>query len=326
MNYPVLLGRLCAAVACASVVVALAAGCGSSKKSAGADRGAVTAPPGGGANSQVLAADLGSPPDAADPSRSPDGTPRGARMSVTHLDIYQLAVPLGAISRSEEFWKHIDEQQVDVGTYDLLRKNGWRVGTAPSTEWPYFRDIIDAYPASAKPHRLTAGLTGTAANMELSMKEKVDYQVVSYFDDENLLHNLSFDQCDNLLSISLQQVPRKPGEARVTVCPTVRSLRRRFQVNMRQQEREFRYVHPERLYDLNLQADIPAGQFLIIAPSPEVRWPTSLGAAFLVENGAAEQFEHVLLLVPRVVSLGEMVPSRPAAPGAGAVPNGPAGE
>ena len=316
MNYPVLLGRLCAAVACAAVGVALAAGCGSSRKDAARAEAAAGS---GGSSAQVLAADLGNQPDASDPSRSPDGTPRGPRLSVAQLDIYQLVVPLGAISRSEEFWKHIDEQQVDVGTYDLLRKNGWRVGTAPSAEWAYFRDIIDAYPASATPHGLTAGVTGAPGHMELSMKEKVDYQVLSYFDDENLLHNLSFDQCDNLLNISLQQVPRKPGEARVTLCPTVRSLRRRYEVNMRQQEREIRYVYPERLYDLNLQADIPSGHFLIIAPSPEVRWPTSLGAAFLVENGAAEQSEHVLLLVPRVVTLGEAVPSRPGGgSGAGA--------
>ena len=307
MNYPVLLGRLCAAVACAAVGVAVAAGCGSSRNDAA--RAEAAAGP-GGSNAQVLAADLGNQPDASDPSRSPDGTPRGPRLSVAQLDIYQLVVPLGAISRSEEFWKHIDEQQVDVGTYDLLRKNGWRLGTAPSSEWSYFKDIIDAYPATAKPHGLTAGPTGGgAAHMELAMKQGVPYQNIFYFTDENELYGRTFERCDNLLNISLQQIPRKPGEARVTVCPTVRSLRKRFEVNVRNEEREIRYVHPERLYDLNLQADIPSGHFLVIAPSPEVRWKTSLGATFLVEDKAAEQVEHVLLLVPRVVALDEVVPS-----------------
>src|SRR5688572_27677852 len=65
-----------------------------------------------------------------------------ARAPIVRLDVFRPILPLGAISRSEEFWKHIDEQRIDVGTYDLLRKNGWRLGIAPNAEWPYFRDIL----------------------------------------------------------------------------------------------------------------------------------------------------------------------------------------
>jgi hypothetical protein len=34
------------------------------------------------------------------------------------------------------------------------------------------------------------------------------------------------------------------------------------------------------LYDINLRADIPAENFLVIAPSSEARWPTSMERAF----------------------------------------------
>ena len=228
------------------------------------------------------------------------------------LEIYRLRVPQGAISRSEEFWKHVDEQQVDVGTYDLLRKNGWRVGTARSDEWPYFRDIIDGYPASSKPYMLPADKAGGASSLEVPMREGVSDQNIFYFGDDNRLWGRSYERCDNLLSISLEQAPRKAGEARVTVCPTVRSLRRRLEVNTRGEERQIRRVFPERLYDLNLRADVPEGDFLVIAPSPEVRWRTSLGAAFLLEDGAAERAEHLLRVVVHVDEVEDT--TRPAAP------------
>ena len=239
---------------------------------------------------------------------------RGKRLRIVRLEMYQLVVPFGAISRSEEFWKHVDEQTVDVGTYDLLRKNGWRVGVAPTAEWGYFKDILDSYPASSKPSVLSTNPGGGGGAMELAMKTAIPYQNVFYFNDANSLHGRTFERCDNIVNVTVHQVSRKPGEARVTVCPTVRSLRKRFEVTMNKDERVIEYVHPEHLYDLNLQTDIPVGHFLVIAPSPEVKWKTSLGATFLVRDGDAEREETVLIMVPRAAELEETVPRPPVAP------------
>ena len=236
-----------------------------------------------------------------------------ARLRVVKLEVHHLVIPLGAISRSDEFWKHVEEQRVDVGTYDLLRKNGWRIGIAPTSEWAYFRDIIDGFPASAKKYDLSAGPIGAKGLLELEMKEKIPYQNIFYFNDENLLHGRTFERCDNLLNITLQQAPRKPGDARVTVCPTVRALHRRYEVTSKGgEDREIRYVHPERLYDLNCQIDLPPGNFLVIAPSPEVKWKASLGAAFLVKDEPSEQREQVLIMVPRTAELEEVPVAPPA--------------
>ena len=35
---------------------------------------------------------------------------------IQYLDVYHLTLPMGAVSRSEEFWKRVDEQGVDIGT------------------------------------------------------------------------------------------------------------------------------------------------------------------------------------------------------------------
>jgi hypothetical protein len=236
-------------------------------------------------------------------------TSASLRRRVVQMDVFQLHIPLGAISRSEEFWKHVDEQSVDVGTYDLLRKNGWRIGIAPTSEWDYFLDIIENYPASPKPTSLAAAPGGDGASLQLSLGKGIPYQVLSYFNDENRLFLRSYEDCENLISISLQQAPRKPGEARVSVCPTVRATYRRYQVinsSDKAGEREIRYERPERLYDLNCEVDIPIDHFFVVAPSPEVKWKTSLGQTFLVQNGGADRYEQVLLLVPRVKELEEV--------------------
>jgi hypothetical protein len=235
--------------------------------------------------------------------------PAAARRRVVKMDVFQLRIPLGAISRSEEFWKHVDEQRVDVGTYDLLRKNGWRIGIAPTSEWNYFLDIIENYPASPKPTSLAAVPGGDGASLELSMSKGIPYQVLSYFNDENRLFLRSFEECENLINISLQQAPRKPGEARVAICPTVRATYRRYQIVSGEKggtEREFKYERPERLYDLNCQVDIPIEHFFVVAPAPEVKSKTSLGQTFLVQNGGADRYEEVLLLVPHVEELEEV--------------------
>jgi hypothetical protein len=224
---------------------------------------------------------------------------------VQYLDVYELTLPLGSVSRSEEFWKRVDEQGVDIGTYDLLQKNGFRVGVAPAAEWAYFRAILDNYPTQTKKARITSGDSGT---LELLMKKGIDTQDLFYLTDDYRLLGRTYDRCENLLSVTFQAAPRKPGQVRVTMCPLVRCLRGEFQITVRNEEREYELVRPERLYDLNLCCDVPTNGFLVVAPSLMAKWNASLGNAFLVSGGTAERFEHVLLMVPRPTHVQPMGP------------------
>src|SRR6476660_3215963 len=45
---------------------------------------------------------------------------RGDLPTSVHVDLYQLSVPYGTVSRNEKFWKRIDENCVDPTTYDTL--------------------------------------------------------------------------------------------------------------------------------------------------------------------------------------------------------------
>ena len=227
----------------------------------------------------------------------------GEAQRVHHMDVYQLTLPVGAVSRSEEFWKRVDEQGVDIGTYDLLQKNGFRVGVAPASEWPYFRGILEQYPAVTKKTTVTAGEAGS---LELMMKKGITSQYLFYLTDDNTLMGRTYDHCDNLLSVNFQSAPRKAGHVRVTMCPLVRCKRGEFQISVTQAEREYEYVRPERLYDLNLCCDVPMRGFLVVAPSTMAKWSATLGNAFLVDGGETERFEHVLLMVPRPTNVREV--------------------
>jgi hypothetical protein len=211
------------------------------------------------------------------------------------LNVYRIMVPAGTISRSEEFWKHIDEHAVDIATYEQLYKNGVRVGVAAASEWDYLKDILEQNPAKTQP----GAFSGREAKaIDLDMKLKVPYQDLFYFDTTGDLVGQSFERCDDLLRVSFQPAPRKPGTVRLGLCPVVRSLRERIVAVGDVNTRVLQFVHPEQLYELNLSADIPLDSFLVVAPSPEAKWPTSLGNSFFVTDGPTTQTESIMIFRP----------------------------
>jgi hypothetical protein len=229
-------------------------------------------------------------------------------LPVLHLDVYQVAVPLGAVSRSEQFWKRVDEERVDPATYDVLLKNGVRVGIAPTAEWDFFRDILERHNARAVWGSVMAGGSGS---LELSMKKGVASQNIFYLSDRNELIGQTYEKCENLLGVSFWPEPRTPGAMLLNVSPTVRARRSRFEFKRNGEENEIVEVRPQYLYDLNLRTVIPPDSFLVLAPSEGGRWPTSIGNAFLAIDGAAEQREQVLLFVPRTVRRGDPLLTAP---------------
>ena len=216
------------------------------------------------------------------------------------VDIFLLQVPHGNISRNEEFWKRIDEHAVDVATYDLLYRNGVRVGQAHTREWDHFRRVMDQYPAAFKSTTLVAAENKP---VELPLRRSVQGQDICYFDSFNVLSGQSFDECENLITMTLQPAPRKPGVMRLALCPTVRSMRKRIQFSPMNNEQEVLFTAPEKIYDINLRCDVPVDHFLIVAPSSESTWRTSIGSQFFIAEGAAEKLENVLLIVPHAIQI-----------------------
>lgn len=240
---------------------------------------------------------------APDPKPDPEAA-RHVIPTALMLDVYHLTVPFGAISRNDEFWKHVDEQRLDVATYDLLLKNGVRVGLGRDREWTYFKGLLGQYPSARQQQVRTE--PGKIGHFELTMRAGVAYQNLFWLDDKNGLIAHTYEKCDDLLAVSFEASTHRPGEAIVKVCPLVRGLRRVFHASvMNNEEIEIEQKHPEQLYDLRLESVIPLSDFLIIGPSKEAKISTSIGNTFLVSEGPTEPIEHVLVIVPRVYRIDD---------------------
>jgi hypothetical protein len=241
---------------------------------------------------------------------------------VVQVNSYKITLPAGAVSRSTDFWKRVNEKAVDVATYDLLYKNGVRVGIGASSEWEYLKGVLEQNPAQTQ--RSTA--TGSdVKDLDSELKLKVPYQDLFYYDASGELVGRTHERCDNLLRMAFQSAPRKPDTVRITICPVIRSLRERIVPVGDVNTRSYPFVHPEQLYDLNLVVDVPFDGFLVVAPSPEAKWPTSLGSNFLVDDGSAEQKETLLVFRPIPFRAGVAPEATAGGPGGATPTTGPAG-
>src|SRR5688572_5960420 len=216
------------------------------------------------------------------------------------VDVYHLQVPFGTVSRRDDFWKNVDEQCVDPATHDLLYRNGLRVGHAPVAEWEQFKQLISE--DSAK-FQASSILGPEARNVDLNVRKQVETQDIWYINGTGGLQGCTYDRCENYWTVSFVPAPRKPGSVRVGLCPVVKTMRQRLEVTEKGNEREITYTSPERIYDVNLRTDIPPGHFMIVAPSEEAAWPTSIGSSFLLHDGPTERVESVLLFAPNQASL-----------------------
>lgn len=213
------------------------------------------------------------------------------------VDIYQLVLPFGAISQNVEFWARLDEQRIDPALYDVLQRNGIRVGEASFADWEFFKRIIEQHPGT---NAQGVTVAKEVKNLEIMMKKDVQLQDIWHFDNRNVLAGRTFDRGDNLFSVSFEPTPRKPGYMRLLVSPIVRADRKRLEYSVLNDERaEVKLVNDEMLYACNLRLDVPLQSFIVIAPSPEAAWPLSVGNAFLINQGKAQLEEQVLIIVPK---------------------------
>jgi hypothetical protein len=212
---------------------------------------------------------------------------------VYRVQIFVISVPVGTISANEDFWKRIDEQCVDPSTSDLLYKNGFRVGEAPKTELDHFARYMEGVPPISR-----FNMTGVEMkDMQIEMKKNLPEEVIFHFDKNNNAVGRTFDGSDNLMNISVEAAPRKPGQLRLTLCPMVRSTRSRLAWTTQGNELTIKFEKPENFYDVNFAVDMSPDSFLVVSPSADASRPTSLGNAFLIKDDTAERREQVMLVV-----------------------------
>jgi hypothetical protein len=235
---------------------------------------------------------------------APPGAPRDAQPTVPlvfQLVCYQLTVPVGTVSRNENFWKRIDETALDPARYDLLRRNGMRLGVAPVAEFDNIRGMLEDTPTPAK---MMGTIGAEAKNMELPMRTEIPFETISFYGDNNEWAGRTFDASDNIFNISYRRTPRKLGDMRLTIAPMVRSLKKRLEYTAKNEEIEIQYVAPVKFY-VNIEADLPTDKFLVLAPSDTSELPTIIGHQFFVKDDPAQQMEQVLIFVAQPFRVDE---------------------
>src|SRR5947208_6610040 len=181
-----------------------------------------------------------------------DATP--AAQFVVQLDVYQLTVPFGCVSNNDALWKHVNEEHLDILARDVLYLNGVRVGQAPIAEWGFFQTLIDAQGAQVVRNSCIAG---DGKSIELMMKRGIREQCIFISNPPADPQGRSFDECENYMALSFWAEARRRGDVHLKLCPVVRSARKRLESTLLDGNREFKFVSPERLYDLKLEASVP---------------------------------------------------------------------
>ncbi|HEX8911209.1 MAG TPA: hypothetical protein VF796_02535 [Humisphaera sp.] len=275
-------GTLCATALVAATVAVAAAGCGSRPKPGGP---AATLPIRPAA---VAGAGVDAPVVVEIPGRDPAGT--------FYLDIFQVSVPFGAVSRSREFWRPLDEEHFTPAVKDLLLKNGLRAGVGANADWDYFRGLIERHPHAARSGSAVASGRG---DVELEMRKNVIEQDIFVLTSRTGLTGRTYDYCTDLFGVGFWPDPRRPGQMWISVTPTVRSLRYRLEYTPLNQEKVLREFQPESMFELNLQTLIRSDKFLVLGLSELGDRQTSLGNQFLTLENGTERQEQVLIFVPR---------------------------
>src|SRR5579862_6155691 len=132
------------------------------------------------------------------------------------LDAWEIQVPYGSVSNDPRFWKHIDEDHVDLRAHEMLQLNGVRYGIAPTSDWSYFKSLMDRQGAKTLPPKtLQPSRKGL---LEMPLRTGVEFQNIFFVrsKDEGLDPlGRSYERCDNILSVSCEPTPRRPGEAHI---------------------------------------------------------------------------------------------------------------
>jgi hypothetical protein len=210
----------------------------------------------------------------------------------SRLTLWQITVPVGGIRDNTAFWSQIDPTVVNARTGELLAKNGIRVGRASASDWPQvMRSLVHEHAKSRQ--MMYSGRP--SQTVELEIQKDIASQTIFCFDPTDHLTGQTYDQSDDLFSITFEP---SPSGSRVSLYPLIRSQRTIVQYTPRNNQEEISYVHPERMYDCNLTADLPPDKLLVIGASSDAARPTSLGHAFLVHDEPDHQYESLLLVLP----------------------------
>lgn len=227
-------------------------------------------------------------------------TPGAARPPVVTVDVFLFDLPAGTVSGDAAFWRAVDEAAVGgpAGS-DEMARNGLRCGVVPRDQSASFSRYFDQHPKRVRKTTFPPGQFGT---VELDLDQHVEAEDLFVFDTAGPCRGRSYADCTNGVAMTYEPEPREPDAVRVTVCPVIKSDRRRTSFTAMQEPMDTPFADVDRVYDLSLSAALRGDQMLVVAAGPTAAGrPSSVGHRFFLTAGPAERRERVVLVVPTIV-------------------------
>lgn len=212
------------------------------------------------------------------------------------FDVLRVELPADDIHHSQKTWNYVDELGGDPTRTALLRRNGFRMGTACADSWPALRAMFEACQARVlrATHVVQRGLPLT---LELDSVERDEPIFLLTTDNRMVGRTLNGGQKYLHVDYALEV----DGERTVTVqvTPEIHLLGAvKFgtddQGNLRQARRYEGLV----FHELSHTLDLAAGEFLVIGPDAGSTG-LSVGRRFLTRKHQGRTYETVLCIIPQ---------------------------
>ena len=232
-------------------------------------------------------------PTSVDLRITPTGE-TGVMPPLIHLDVYEIEAPAGDLSSNSAFWSMVHAGTMDAGAVARLKQNGLRCGLAARDQWPRFRALLDALPCRVRKLSVN-GQDAPALSLDLS--QDLDSEDLFYVGPAGQVEGRSFQSCTNFVSLGFQPIDGDRA-VRIALTPVVRSRRDRINFTPLNHEYDSPFQSNDRLFDIDLHADVPTSSFMVVGPTGGAMHPTSIGGSFFADRSGAELREQVLIIVP----------------------------
>lgn len=213
----------------------------------------------------------------------------------TTVAVFQIRLPIGIFSDNKKVWKLLHNGTNSPATIALLRANGMRAGQAAIPVWHKIYKLINV---SGGTTSTTLCQTTGLSKVQIAVRRNIRRELLLYHDATGRAILRSYRDCDNVFILAMHINPNTRSTV-VQLEPAVNL----GTVSFHRGRHSLGLVggsHPQLHAFARLQviADIPPGDFLVVSPIHTLRQPFSIGPEFLSQSARIPPRETILVMVP----------------------------
>ncbi len=247
---------------------------------------------------------------AAEPSFADQTMPGGNRdnpetssppVLFVRLNTWILEAPVGLISRSEDLWSYLEEEQIGPRRQAALGRNGLRVGTAPADAWPEIAERLREMTGNELRRAQTTALPGRS--MDLILRREQPAATIFTSQDDRTLVGADYPAGDYVLMVTATLDVHDPSFVLITGMPQIRTGQEQPRYIVTEDGVQLAAEADRYSFDqLMFQLSISDNDIIVIGPGSQSRQTTSIGRHFLVRQTGGMAFEQVVVIRPEITA------------------------